>query len=63
MEHVMATVKAKEPDQGVPDRKHNIEVMRQDYYARISHDPALEGHGHAVPRRAGVALCAGGLAL
>jgi len=32
----MATVKAKEPDQGAPDRKHNIEAMRQDYYARIS---------------------------
>ena len=32
----MATVKAKEPDQGVPDRKHNIEAMRQDFYARIS---------------------------
>ena len=32
----MATVKAKEPDQGVPDRKHNIEAMRQDYYGRIS---------------------------
>jgi gentisate 1,2-dioxygenase len=36
MEHVMATVKAKEPDQGVPDRKHNIEAMRQDYYGRVS---------------------------
>jgi gentisate 1,2-dioxygenase len=36
MEHVMATVKAKKPDQGVPDRKHNIEAMRQDFYARIS---------------------------
>ena len=32
----MATVKAKQPDQGAPDRKHNIEAMRQDYYARIS---------------------------
>ena len=32
----MATVKAKKPDQGVPDRKHNIEAMRQDFYARIS---------------------------
>ena len=32
----MATVKAKQPDQGAPDRKHNIEAMRQDYYGRIS---------------------------
>ena len=26
----MTTVKAKQPDQGAPDRKHNIEAMRQD---------------------------------
>ena len=32
----MTTVKAKQPDQGAPDRKHNIEAMRQDYYGRIS---------------------------
>ena len=32
----MTTVKAKQPDQGAPDRKHNIEAMRQNYYARIS---------------------------
>jgi len=32
----MATVNAKKQDQGTPDRKHNIEAMRQDYYARIS---------------------------
>src|SRR6185437_11296512 len=33
---VMATVNAKEPDRATPDRKHNIEAMRQDYYTRIS---------------------------
>jgi gentisate 1,2-dioxygenase len=43
MEDVMANAKAKKPDHGT-DRgtagpKHNIEAMRQDYYARISrHD-------------------------
>src|SRR6516165_4086037 len=35
MEHDMA-MKAKKPDQGVPDLKQNIEAMRQDFYARIS---------------------------
>ena len=35
----MATVKAKQLNQGVPDRKHNVEAARQDFYARISqHD-------------------------
>jgi gentisate 1,2-dioxygenase len=32
----MATVKAKRPDTGTPGPKHNIEAMRQDYYARIA---------------------------
>ena len=35
----MATVKSKQLNQGVPDRKHNVEAARQDFYARISqHD-------------------------
>ena len=53
-------MKAKEPDQGVPDRKHNIEAMRQDYYGRISQH-AMTPLWRKV--RAGVALWAGGLAL
>ena len=37
----MATATAKKPDAGMPDRKHNIEAMRQEYYARIAkHDMA-----------------------
>src|SRR6201996_5378474 len=32
----MATLKTKTPEQATPDRKHNIEAMRQDFYARIS---------------------------
>jgi gentisate 1,2-dioxygenase len=36
MEDVMATVKAKKPDQGRPGPKHNVEAMREEYYARIS---------------------------
>jgi gentisate 1,2-dioxygenase len=27
---------ARKPDDGKPDRKHNIEAMRQDYYERIA---------------------------
>ncbi|MGO9697726.1 MAG: gentisate 1,2-dioxygenase [Xanthobacteraceae bacterium] len=35
----MAVATAKTPAKGQPDRKHNIEAMRQDYYARIAkHD-------------------------
>ena len=32
----MAVATANKPDAGTPDRKHNIEAMRQDYYARIA---------------------------
>jgi len=32
----MATLKTKTPEQAAPDRKHNVEAMRQDFYARIS---------------------------
>src|ERR1700722_4728202 len=32
----MATLKTKTPEQAAPDRKHNVEPMRQDFYARIS---------------------------
>ena len=32
----MAVVTANKPEAGTPDRKHNIEAMRQDYYARIA---------------------------
>ena len=32
----MAVATAKKPAGGTPDRKHNIEAMRQDYYDRIS---------------------------
>ena len=35
-ESAMAVVTANKPGAGTPDRKHNIEAMRQDYYARIS---------------------------
>jgi len=31
----MAALTAQKPDHIAPDRKHNIEAMRQDYYARI----------------------------
>ena len=35
----MAVATAKTPAKGQPDRKHNIEAMRQDYYDRIAkHD-------------------------
>jgi gentisate 1,2-dioxygenase len=37
----MAVATAKPPDAGTPDRKHNIEAMRKDYYERIAkHDMA-----------------------
>ena len=32
----MAVATANKPDAATPDRKHNIEAMRQDYYARIA---------------------------
>ena len=32
----MAALSAQKPDHATPDRKHNIEAMRQDYYARIA---------------------------
>ncbi len=32
----MAVATAKTPANGQPDRKHNIDAMRQDYYARIA---------------------------
>jgi gentisate 1,2-dioxygenase len=32
----MAVATAKKPGNGKPDRKHNFEAMRQDYYARIA---------------------------
>ena len=32
----MAALSSQKPDQKTPDRKHNIEAMRQDYYARIA---------------------------
>src|SRR6202034_2363700 len=32
----MATLKTKTPEQAAPDRMHNIEAMRQDFYTRIS---------------------------
>jgi gentisate 1,2-dioxygenase len=39
MEDAMAVATAKKPDGGKPGPKHNIEAMRQDYYARIAkHD-------------------------
>jgi gentisate 1,2-dioxygenase len=36
MEDAMAVATAKKPDGGKPGPKHNIEAMRQDYYARIA---------------------------
>jgi gentisate 1,2-dioxygenase len=37
----MTVATAKRPDDGKPDRKHNIEAMRRDYYERIAkHDMA-----------------------
>ena len=32
----MAVATAKKPAKGQPDRKHNIEAMRQDFYTRIA---------------------------
>ena len=32
----MAVATVKTPANGQPDRKHNIDAMRQDYYARIA---------------------------
>jgi gentisate 1,2-dioxygenase len=35
-EDAMAVATATKPDDGKPDRKHNIEAMRRDYYERIA---------------------------
>jgi hypothetical protein len=64
-EDAMAVATATKPDDGKPDRKHNIEAMRRDYYERIAkRDMApLWTDEHAHPRRAGDPLQAGHLAL
>src|ERR1700728_442292 len=48
----MATLKTKTPEQAAPDRKHNIEAMRQDFYTRISErdmTPLWKGMGTLFP--------------
>jgi gentisate 1,2-dioxygenase len=48
----MAVVTAKKPENGKPDRKHNIEAIRQDYYERLAkHDmsPLWKVMGALVP--------------
>ena len=66
LEDAMAVATANKTGNGQPDSKHNIEAMRDAYYARIaehSMSPLWKVMGELGASPAGDALHAGGLAL